>query len=122
LYRLGAGCHTPVAGFARLDGPALSVAGFVASGDGHTVLAAAVRGAPRGARGLGEKLAEELLARGAGALLIADGTSREGERWVRAEGVGTGRPLADSVVVVTRAAPQAGALRDALEADGSRVV
>lgn len=80
LYRLGAGCHTPVAGFARLDGPALSVAGFVASGDGSTVLTAAVSGAPSGARALGEKLAEELLARGAGALLIADGTSREGER------------------------------------------
>jgi len=80
LHRLGAGCHTPVAGFARLDGPALSVAGFVASGDGATVLTAAVSGSPSGARALGEKLAEELLARGAGALLIADGTSREGER------------------------------------------
>ena len=80
LHRLGAGCHTPVAGFARLDGPALSVAGFVASGDGATVLTAAVSGSPSGARALGEKLAEELLARGAGALLVADGTSREGER------------------------------------------
>ena len=51
LHRLGAGCHTPVAGFARLDGPALSVAGFVASGDGATVLTAAVSGSPSGARG-----------------------------------------------------------------------
>jgi uroporphyrinogen III methyltransferase/synthase len=41
---------------------------------------------------------------------------------VRAEGVETARPLADRVVVVTRAAAQAGALRDALEADGARVV
>ena len=41
---------------------------------------------------------------------------------MRAEGVETARPLADRVVVVTRAAAQAGALRDALEADGARVV
>ena len=80
LHRLGAGCHTPVAGFARLDGPALSVAGFVASGDGATVLTAAVSGAPSAARALGEKLAEQLLARGAGALLVGDASSREGDR------------------------------------------
>jgi len=80
LRRLGAGCHTPVAGFARLDGPALSVAGFVASADGATVLTAAVSGAPSAARSLGTKLADELLARGAGALLTPDGSRREGER------------------------------------------
>ena len=80
LHRLGAGCHTPVAGFARLDGPALSVAGLVASVDGATVLTAAVSGAPSAARALGEKLADELLARGAGALLVVDGSSREGAR------------------------------------------
>lgn len=80
LHRLGAGCHTPVAGFARLDGAALSVAGLVASVDGATVLTATVSGAPAAARALGEKLAEELLARGAGALLVADGSPREGER------------------------------------------
>jgi hydroxymethylbilane synthase len=80
LHRLGAGCHTPVAGFARLDGAALSVAGLVASVDGATVLTATVSGAPAAARALGEKLAEELLARGAGALLVTDGSQREGER------------------------------------------
>jgi len=80
LHRLGAGCHTPVAGFARLDAAALSVAGLVASVDGATVLTATVSGAPAAARALGEKLAEELLARGAGALLVADGSPREGER------------------------------------------
>jgi uroporphyrinogen III methyltransferase/synthase len=41
---------------------------------------------------------------------------------VRAEGVEAVRPLAGKVVVITRAAAQAGALRDALEADGARVV
>jgi uroporphyrinogen III methyltransferase / synthase len=41
---------------------------------------------------------------------------------VKAGGVETERPLAGKVVVVTRAASQAGALRHALEADGARVV
>ncbi|HKZ06499.1 MAG TPA: uroporphyrinogen-III synthase [Methylomirabilota bacterium] len=41
---------------------------------------------------------------------------------MKAGGVETERPLAGKVVVVTRAAPQAGALRDALEAEGARVV
>jgi uroporphyrinogen III methyltransferase/synthase len=41
---------------------------------------------------------------------------------VKAGGVETERPLAGKVVVVTRAAAQAGVLRDALEADGARVV
>ena len=76
LLRLGAGCHTPVAGFARLDGSALSVAGLVASEDGSAVLTGTVSGAPSAARALGEKLAEELLARGAGALLDADDQRR----------------------------------------------
>jgi hydroxymethylbilane synthase len=76
LLRLGAGCHTPVAGFARLNGSALSVSGLVASEDGGTVLTAAVSGPPSSARALGEKLAEELLARGAAAVLAADGERR----------------------------------------------
>ena len=77
LLRLGAGCHTPVAGFARQDGSALSVSGLVASEDGRTVLTAMVSGAPASARALGEKLADELLARGAAALLAADASAGE---------------------------------------------
>ena len=80
LLRLGAGCHTPVAGFARQDGAALAVSGLVASEDGRTVLTAMVSGAPSSARALGEKLADELLARGAGALLAADASRRREER------------------------------------------
>jgi hydroxymethylbilane synthase len=76
LLRLGAGCHTPVAGFARLNGSALSVSGLVASEDGSAVLTAMVSGPPSSARALGEKLAEELLARGAAAVLAADGERR----------------------------------------------
>jgi hydroxymethylbilane synthase len=73
LARLGAGCHTPVAGLARLDAGALVLHGLVASVDGATVLEGMVSGAPASGRALGDKLAEELLARGAGALLDARG-------------------------------------------------
>jgi hydroxymethylbilane synthase len=73
LARLGAGCHTPVAGLARLDAGGLVLRGLVASVDGTTVLEGTVSGAPASGRGLGEKLAEELLARGAGALLAGGG-------------------------------------------------
>jgi hydroxymethylbilane synthase len=69
LRRLGAGCHTPVAGHAHLDGESLTVTGLVASLDGSTVLRSSIGGLPSSAESLGEKLAEELLARGAGALL-----------------------------------------------------
>jgi hydroxymethylbilane synthase len=69
LGRLGAGCHTPMAGHAHLDGEALTMTGLVASRDGSTVLRSSVGGLPGSAESLGEKLAEELLARGARRLL-----------------------------------------------------
>ncbi len=75
LRRLGAGCHTPVAGHARIDGDAISIAGLVASLDGATVLAGEVSGAGSEAEELGERLAGELLARGARALLDAGGSA-----------------------------------------------
>ena len=71
LRRLGAGCHTPVAGHARLDGDAISIAGLVASADGMTVLTGEARGPAARAEALGERLADDLLARGARALLDA---------------------------------------------------
>jgi len=74
LRRLGAGCHTPVAGHARLDGDAISIAGLVASLDGATVLTGEVSGPCSQAEALGERLAGDLLARGARALLDAGGT------------------------------------------------
>jgi len=69
LQRLGAGCHAAVAGLARLDGDALTLSGLVASPDGATMLSASVSGPASAARPLGEKLADELLARGARAIL-----------------------------------------------------
>jgi len=73
LRRLGADCHTPVAGYARLDGDALNVTGLVASPDGATVLRSSISGLASAAEALGEKVADELLARGARRLLDAGG-------------------------------------------------
>jgi hydroxymethylbilane synthase len=71
LDRLGADCHTPVAGHARQDGAALTLTGVVASLDGAMVLRWQASGGPREAERLGTAVAEELLARGAKALLDA---------------------------------------------------
>jgi hydroxymethylbilane synthase len=71
LDRLGADCHTPVAGHARHDGSALTLTGIVASLDGGTVLRSQATGGPRQAEQLGASVAEELLAKGAKALLDA---------------------------------------------------
>jgi len=71
LDRLGADCHTPVAGHARHDGAALTLTGVVASLDGATVLRWQASGGLSEAERLGTAVAEELLARGAKALLEA---------------------------------------------------
>jgi len=71
LDRLGADCHTPVAGHARHDGAALTLTGVVASLDGATVLRWQASGWLSEAERLGTAVAEELLARGAKALLDA---------------------------------------------------
>ena len=71
LRRLGAGCHTPVAGHARLVVGAISIAGLVASVDGATVLRGEVSGPDSQAEALGERLADDLLGRGARGLLAA---------------------------------------------------
>jgi hydroxymethylbilane synthase len=71
LLRLGADCHTPVAGHARLEGSALTLTGVVASLDGARVLRGRTGGPGREAERLGVALADDLLAKGAKALLDA---------------------------------------------------
>lgn len=71
LSRLGADCHTPVAGHARVEGHGLSLTGVVASLDGSTVLRARADAPAADAERLGMALADELLAKGAKALLDA---------------------------------------------------
>ncbi len=69
LAALGAGCHTPVAGYCRLQEGGLTLSGLVASLDGSAVLRASASGPATSAEALGMKLADELLAKGAGPLL-----------------------------------------------------
>jgi hydroxymethylbilane synthase len=76
LGGLAAGCHTPVAGYACADAHGLTLTGLVASLDGRTVVRSAVSGPGSSAEALGRKLAEELLARGAAALLAANEDDR----------------------------------------------
>ena len=71
LARLGAGCHTPVAAHARLDGEALVLTGVVSSLDGATMLRASTGGPAAAGERLGVALADELLAKGAKAVLDA---------------------------------------------------
>ena len=76
LRGLAAGCHTPVAGHARVDGSELELTGLVSSLDGRVVVRGTVCGAATAADALGQSLAHDLLARGAAGLLAAaeDGT------------------------------------------------
>jgi hydroxymethylbilane synthase len=73
LRGLAAGCHTPVAGHAHADARGLTLTGLVASLDGRTVVRSMVSGPISAAEALGQKLAEELLARGAAGLLAGEG-------------------------------------------------
>jgi hydroxymethylbilane synthase len=79
LARLGSGCDLPVGAYARVDEPtgALVVSGLMASGDGRVVLRASDRRiAPdlAGRVGLGQGLAEALLAAGGADLLESGGS------------------------------------------------
>jgi hydroxymethylbilane synthase len=71
LARLGAGCHTPVAAHARLDGPTLVLTGVVSSPDGATMLRATASAPGVDGERLGVTLADDLLAKGAKAVLDA---------------------------------------------------
>jgi len=71
LHRLGGGCLAPATGFADLDGATVRVRAAVGDPDGAHVLRDEQRG-PRGdAVAIGERLADRMLAAGAGDLLAA---------------------------------------------------
>lgn len=70
---LGGGCQMPLGVLAELDGPHLTVRGLVASRDGRTILRGVAHGHRGGAAAVGDKLAAQLLARGAADLLAGDG-------------------------------------------------
>jgi hydroxymethylbilane synthase len=69
LTRLGATCRTPVAGYARLADGQITLLGLVGRPDGSELIADKISGTPDQAAELGVKLADALLARGAGAIL-----------------------------------------------------
>ncbi len=69
LAHLGASCYTPVAAHARVRHGALRLVGLVASLDGQRVVRGEVEGASEAGSVLGQKLAEDLRARGADELL-----------------------------------------------------
>ena len=69
LARLGATCRTPVAGYARLVDGQVNMLGLVGRPDGSEVIADGISGKPGEAAELGVRLADALLARGAGKIL-----------------------------------------------------
>jgi len=67
--RIGASCQSPIAGYATIEGSTLRLDGLVGSPDGRSIIVDAVSGAVRDATEIGAKLAERLLAAGAGDFL-----------------------------------------------------
>lgn len=77
LARLGAGCRTPVAGYAHLLQGQLVLLGLVGRPDGSLTISDQIAGLPSQAAELGVELANRLLARGAGAILADSATSTD---------------------------------------------
>ncbi|MGB0713982.1 MAG: hydroxymethylbilane synthase, partial [Gammaproteobacteria bacterium] len=69
--RLQGGCQVPIAGFAELEGDTLSMRGLVGEPDGSRLLRASISGPRADAEDLGKRLADDLLAQGAGDILKA---------------------------------------------------
>jgi len=67
--RLHGGCQVPIAGFAELGHGVILLRGLVGSMDGQRFVRGDISGRPEDAEELGTALAEDLLARGAGAIL-----------------------------------------------------
>ena len=67
--RLGGGCQVPIAGFGEIEGSTLTLRGLVASPDGQSSVRGERRGPANQPEQIGEALAAELLAQGAGEIL-----------------------------------------------------
>ncbi len=72
-HRLQGGCQTPIAGFAEWSGADIRMRGLVGLEDGSQIIRGKIQGAAEDADALGELLAADLLAQGAGALLARMG-------------------------------------------------
>src|SRR5215216_4610480 len=69
LRSLGGGCQFPIAAHAVRDGDVLQLDGLVAKPDGSEILRGSLSGSSQAAEALGSQLAEQLIDRGARALL-----------------------------------------------------
>jgi len=69
LARIEGGCQVPIAGHARVEGPNVTLRALVASLDGLRVIRGERTGPLADARRIGEALADELIAQGAGDIL-----------------------------------------------------
>lgn len=67
--RLQGGCQVPIAGHATLQGGAISLRGLVGEPDGSRIIRGHAAGSAAEAAALGEALADDLLSRGARAIL-----------------------------------------------------
>ena len=67
--RLEGGCQVPIGGYAELDHGVIVLHGLVGRPDGTEIISGSVSGFPEAAEELGNVLAEDLLARGAGDIL-----------------------------------------------------
>src|SRR5215510_3341671 len=71
LWHLGGGCTVPIASLAQCQGTELYIRGLVSSPDGSQLLRQELRGPVQEPAQLGERLAAQMRASGAGALLEA---------------------------------------------------
>ena len=69
LNRLGGSCQVPIAGHGKILADTFSLTGLVADMDGSRIIKADLSGPVDSAEGIGVKLAEQLLARGADEIL-----------------------------------------------------
>ena len=67
--RLGGSCQSPIGAYATIDGDRLTLEGLVAEPDGTRLLRDSLTGIVADPRGLGERLADRMLAAGAATLL-----------------------------------------------------
>ena len=68
-HRLNGGCQVPIAGYAELGHGVVVLRGLVGSPDGAQMIHGVISGRPEDAEELGQVLAEDLLGRGADAIL-----------------------------------------------------
>jgi len=69
LRTLDGGCQVPIAGLAQINGAEIYLVGLTGSLDGKTIIRDSVKGNRGDAVGLGKRLGEKLLEKGAGELL-----------------------------------------------------